>query len=310
MKKKIPSRKILAVSIASALSSHSVAADVSISGSIRTGIQYDGAKKTWAVRNVGSRLSFNSATDLSDEQRVFASYQFGIDSAKGSIRTGDTQRLSFVGIKGDWGAVSLGAQWSMLFNTVGTFMDKGAAYGGLGYLGPYRVKNTVSYHTQAGPVFLQTQASLSEGGSDIDRVGIGGRFDLGDLTVGLAYRDGPNSDWWPYWKTNDFVGVAASMPVAGMMVSGGYTKLNGPSIDELPNGGAYGFSIGGTINTAAGDLYLNYSESDLNNNNPDDAGPWVVGNYAYGLGGGAKLIFEMENNSVRTRGIGILRYDF
>ena len=61
-------------------------------------------------------------------------YEFRVNSAQGSLITGNTQRLSYVGIKGDWGSLA-SAHMEHLTNTVGTFVDKSNRYGGLGYWG-------------------------------------------------------------------------------------------------------------------------------------------------------------------------------
>ena len=121
-------KKLIAAAVAGALVAPSVMADVSVSGSIRTGVEYTGSE--WQVADNFSRLRFKASSDLGNGQSAYMNYEFRVNSAQGSIVTGDTQRLSYVGIKGDWGSLSLGAQWSTAFNTVGTFIDKSNRYGG------------------------------------------------------------------------------------------------------------------------------------------------------------------------------------
>jgi len=277
-------KKLIAVAIAGALAAPAAIADVAVSGSIRTGVLYTGSE--WKVADNFSRLRFKSSSDLGNGQSAYMGYEFRVDSAKGSIVTGNTQRLSYVGIKGDWGSLSLGSQWSTLFNTVGTFIDKSNRFGGVGYWGngggQYRMKDSVSFTTQAGPVWLQADAQMNGGGDDLDRTSIGGTFAVGGASIGAAWQDNGSAD---------FTGVGVSMSLAGLALSGGFTDVSGVGS---------GYGITGSI---AG-VRLAYEDSD------SYADPQVWGNYAIGLGGGAKAIIELMNDGTDTAGIGMLRMDF
>ena len=99
-------KKLIAVAIAGALAAPAAIADVAVSGSIRTGVEYTGSE--WQVADNYSRLRFKSSSDLGNGQSAYMGYEFRVNSAQGSIVTGNTQRLSYVGIKGDWGSLSLG----------------------------------------------------------------------------------------------------------------------------------------------------------------------------------------------------------
>ena len=277
-------KKLIAVAIAGALAAPAAIADVAVSGSIRTGVEYTGSE--WKVSDNYSRLRFKSSSDLGNGQSAYMGYEFRVDSAKGSIVTGNTQRLSYVGIKGDWGSLSLGSQWSTLFNTVGTFIDKSNRFGGVGYWGngggQYRMKDSVAFTTQAGPVWLQADAQMNAGGDDLDRTSIGGTFAVGGASIGAAWQDNGSAD---------FTGVGVSMSLAGLALSGGFTDVSGVGS---------GYGITGSI---AG-VRLAYEDSD------SYADPQVWGNYAIGLGGGAKAIIELMNDGTDTAGIGMLRMDF
>ena len=70
-----------------------------------------------------------------------------------------------MGIKGDWGTLSMGAQWSTLFNVVGTFIDKSNRYGGLGYWGngggQYRMAESVYLSTSLGGMSLSGDLQMN-----------------------------------------------------------------------------------------------------------------------------------------------------
>ncbi|MGB1446793.1 MAG: porin [Arenicellales bacterium] len=277
-------KKLIAAAVAGALATPVAIADVAVSGSIRTGVEYTGSE--WVVADNFSRLRFKASSDLGNGQSAYMGYEFRVNSAQGSLVTGNTQRLSYVGIKGDWGSLSLGSQWSTLFNTVGTFVDKSNRYGGLGYWGEgggqYRMKDSVALMTNLGGFSISADAQMNAGGDDLDRATIGTNLNIGGVSIGAAWQDNGNSD---------FTGIGASISLAGVALSGGYSDVSG-------SGSGYG------INAKIAGIMVAYESTD----SVADANIW--GNYAIGLGGGAKAIIELMNDGTDTKGIGMLRMDF
>ena len=277
-------KKLIAAAVAGALATPVAIADVAVSGSIRTGVEYTGSE--WVVADNFSRLRFKASSDLGNGQSAYMGYEFRVNSAQGSIVTGNTQRLSYVGIKGDWGSLSLGSQWSTLFNTVGTFVDKSNRYGGLGYWGEgggqYRMKDSVALMTNIGGFSISADAQMNAGGDDLDRATIGTNISVGGVSIGAAWQDHGDAD---------FTGIGASISLAGVGLSAGYADVNG-------SGSGFG------INANVAGITVAYEESD----STADANIW--GNYSIGLGGGAKAIIELMNDGTDTKGIGMLRMDF
>ena len=277
-------KKLIAAAVAGALATPVAIADVAVSGSIRTGVEYTGSE--WVVADNFSRLRFKASSDLGNGQSAYMGYEFRVNSAQGSLVTGNTQRLSYVGIKGDWGSLSLGSQWSTLFNTVGTFVDKSNRYGGLGYWGEgggqYRMKDSVALMTNLGGFSISADAQMNAGGDDLDRATIGTNLNIGGVSIGAAWQDNGNSD---------FTGIGASISLAGVALSGGYSDVSG-------SGSGYG------INAKIAGIMVAYESTD------SVADPNFWGNYAIGLGGGAKAIIELMNDGTDTKGIGMLRMDF
>jgi predicted porin len=276
-------KKLIAVAVASLLATP-VAAEVAVSGSVRVRMDYDGNQ--WQVKNSGSRLRFKASSDLGNGQSAYMNYEFGVDAGKGTIQTGTTKRLTYVGLKGDWGSLSLGSQWSTLFNTVGTFIDPSNVYGGLGYWGngggQYRMPYSIALTTNLGGISVAADAQMSDGGDDLDRATIGTNLSVGAVSMGAAWQDNGDSD---------FTGIGASMNLAGMALSGGFT--------DVQNTGS-GFGINGKL---AG-VTVAYEESD----SVED--PTIWGNYKIGLGGGTSVRIELANDGTDTMGVGILRMDF
>ena len=277
-------KKLIAAAVAGALATPVAIADVAVSGSIRTGVEYTGSE--WVVADNFSRLRFKASSDLGNGQSAYMGYEFRVNSAQGSLVTGNTQRLSYVGIKGDWGSLSLGSQWSTLFNTVGTFVDKSNRYGGLGYWGEgggqYRMRDSVALMTNLGGFSISADAQMNAGGDDLDRATIGTNLNIGGVSIGAAWQDNGNSD---------FTGIGASISLAGVALSGGYSDVSG-------SGSGYG------INAKIAGIMVAYESTD------SVADPNIWGNYAIGLGGGAKAIIELMNDGTDTKGIGMLRMDF
>ena len=277
-------KKLIAAAVAGALATPVAIADVAVSGSIRTGVEYTGSE--WVVADNFSRLRFKASSDLGNGQSAYMGYEFRVNSAQGSLVTGNTQRLSYVGIKGDWGSLSLGSQWSTLFNTVGTFVDKSNRYGGLGYWGEgggqYRMKDSVALSTNIGGFSVSADAQMNAGGDDLDRATIGTNISVGGVSIGAAWQDHGDAD---------FTGIGASISLAGVGLSAGYSDVNGA-------GSGFG------INAKVAGIMVAYEETD----SVADANIW--GHYAIGLGGGAKAIIELMNDGTDTKGIGMLRMDF
>jgi predicted porin len=278
-------KKLIAAAVAGALATPLAIADVAVSGSVRGAVKYDGTE--WTMGNSGSRLRFKASSDLGNGQSAYVNYEFGVDSGLGSIQTGKTSRLAYVGMKGDWGSLSLGAQWSTMFNVVGTYIDPSNVYGGLGYWGngsgPYRMANSVAVSTNVGGFSLSADAQMPSGGDDIDIATVGTSISVGGLSMGIAHADHADG--------KNMTGIGGAMDLAGISFMGGWTD-----VDTVGSG--FG------VNAKLAGVRVAYEESD----SYADARIW--GNYSVGLGGGAKVIVEIMNDGTDTHGVGILRYDF
>ena len=273
-------KKLLAVAVAATLAAPAALADVSTSGSIRVGVE--GKSAGWSVFNGGSRLRFKAAEDLGNGQTAFTTYEFGVDAAGGSIGGGSTNRVTLVGLKGDWGSISLGSQWSATFSAVGTYACVHSKYGCSGYQGKYRVGNSVVFATTAGPLWIIADAQMDDSSTDnIDNASIGGKMSLGGVSLGAAYREDGD---------NDYTGVGASMSLAGVGIYGYYSST-------ATGGDSHG------LGAKLAGVKATYEKSTA------DASEITV-EYGIGLGGGTSLKLLANDNDSRTAGSMILRQDF
>ena len=265
--------------LSSALMTPVTMAEVAISGSIRSGIEHTGSD--WQVIDNDSRLRFQFSSDLADGQNAYMNYEFRVNAAKGSMVTGDKKLLSFIGVKGDWGSLSLGAQWSTAFNTVGTFIDKSFWYGGSSLeCVQYRMNHSVMFATSLGGLSLMADAQMDTSGGTLDRSTVGGLFSNGTLSVAAMYQH----------ADDDCLGVAGGLSLGQVDLSSGFV--------ERASG-----AIGWDINAAFGYLWIDYHSS-------DSAGAAIVMKYVLGIGNEVDLIFEGVDRESGIRGGAFLRYDF
>jgi len=255
--------------------------DVEVTGSIQVGVGYIDSE--WQVSNNESNIGFGASSSLGQDSSVFMKYQIGVDSAKGSIETGDNKYLSFVGIKGPWGSLSIGAQWSTLYNTVGTFIDQSEFFGGESYQGQERMKDSIVFTHRSGSLFVQSDVQLDSDAKDLDRFSVGTIYEIGKVSVGLAWQDNGLSD---------FSGIGGAIQFGDVSISGGYNRRS----DTHDSFG---------VSARVFDFWIGYD--DIGGTGSDSA---VTGNYQFELGEQTSLIAEISNDGEDTQGIGFLQLDF
>ena len=277
-------KKLLAAAIAGTLAAPVAIADVAVSGSIRVAVEgaSDGTDTSWAVKNSGSRLRFKASEDLGNGQSAYVTYEFGVDAGKGSIQTGNTSRLTEVGIKGGWGSIAMGSVWSTVWSMVGTHIDKSNAFGGQGYQGKYRINHAVRYKTSMGALNLGMDAQMLSGGDDVDNASIGFGGSMGSLKYGLAYRDDGD---------NDYTGVGFGTKMGDLSISGGWSDKDG---------GNSGSNI--NIGRIAG-IWMSYGKV----SGSDGA---FVANYHHKVGKSTTVRVEARAQDDNNAGILILRKEF
>jgi len=277
-------KKLLAAAIAGTLAAPVAIADVAVSGSIRVGVQgaSDGTDTTWSIKNGGSRLRFKASEDLGNGQSAYVNYEFGVDAGKGAIQTGNTSRVTEVGIKGGWGSIAMGSLWSTVWSMVGTHIDKSNAFGGQGYQGKYRINHAVRYKTSMGALNLGMDAQMLSGGDDVDNASIGFGGSMGSLKYGLAYRDDGD---------NDYTGIGFGTKMGDLSISGGWSDKDG---------GNSGSNI--NIGRIAG-IWMSYGKV----SGSDGA---FVANYHHKVGKSTTVRVEARAQDDNNAGIVILRKEF
>ena len=76
-------------------------------------------------------------------------------------------RVGSVGLSGGFGSITLGNQWSAIFNSVGTNIDTTRYAGGATNLSLARTGNTIKYANSVGPLSLEMDLRVDDD-SDMD----------------------------------------------------------------------------------------------------------------------------------------------
>ncbi|ANJ73709.1 porin [Ralstonia insidiosa] len=149
-------------------------------------------------------------------------------------------RQAFVGLQGDWGKVTLGRQYTTIFDMMANFSPSGYATQWepvVGLLGAnFREDNVIKYTGAFGPLTVVGHWSFGErAGSNTanSAYGIGANYFAGPFGLGVAYDEvkvpsvqelagGPGNDY----GRDKRAAVAASYTVGPVKVMGGYRYGN------------------------------------------------------------------------------------
>lgn len=145
-----------------------------------------------------SRFGIKASSEISDGLTAFGRYEFRVigDTASLSAAAGSGgQRLSYVGLKGGFGEISMGTRWSPLYTHTASYADPTNAFGGtwnssIGYNTDFRNTETLNYKNKFGAASVGVQLQMnSNTGEDIDEATIGASFKAGPATIGVAFQD-------------------------------------------------------------------------------------------------------------------------
>lgn len=147
-----------------------------------------------------NRLGFRGVEDLGGGMNAHFTLESGFNTGTGALDNANNQlfnRSAYVGLGGSWGALDLGRQYSVNFQTVGLYDPFNYKYvsivplAGLG--GLTRLNNDVKYTGTFGGVAVRAEYALGEvagSASTGSTEAIGGSYEGGPFTVGAAYTTG------------------------------------------------------------------------------------------------------------------------
>jgi len=200
---------------------------------------------SWDVINSGSRWGLRGSQDLGNGLSAIYHMETAIQSDTFNGAGGQNGRLAWVGLKGGFGAVKLGSQWSPYYNVAGrTDIFNEAGWFTL-YSGPFRINDTVLYETPDSLGNFKGEISLTMDGANgedaIDSWQAGFNYDGGNWGAGLGYRDNQITD------NSSFV-IAGSVDFAGASIAAMYESFDS-SDNNIP-------IVGGNIFKDANIFYL------------------------------------------------------
>ena len=179
-------------------------AEATVYGRINNVLEFNDSGKagedtTADVSTVGSRFGIKGSADIGNGLTARGHYEFGLNTDK--KETGLNNRIASVGVAGGFGSIDVGNQWSAFYNTTGVDMDPSWNQGGIGGT-PYRASNTVKYGNSVGPLNLELDLRLNDGGDETGTEGLAGeggglgvRVAVTDnITLGFAYDNEDRSD--------------------------------------------------------------------------------------------------------------------
>ena len=170
-------------------------------GSFRAGIKtapYNGEKggadeknevgKRTALHSPGSRWGVKGSNEISDGLSAVYRYEEALDLNTATLQ--DNNRLSYVGLSGGFGTITMGRVWCAEYNSTGAILDNSYFHGNS--YGSYRYSNAISYAISTGPVSLQLDGIMSNNPKSIDRMVFGASAGFGAGKVAVSYDS--NSD--------------------------------------------------------------------------------------------------------------------
>lgn len=155
-------KSIIALAVAAALAAPIAAqADTILYGSARVSVDYNDEsnldKAYWDVFNNDSRLGVMGSEDLGGGLSAVYQYEFGVDVTEGGNFEGN--RPKFVGLKGNFGSITLGTQETPYYGVTGVtdIFNSGRTFGATAWLGG----SFSGYRLNPG----ETRTASSSGGS-------------------------------------------------------------------------------------------------------------------------------------------------
>ena len=307
-----------------------VFAEASWYGSLRAGIiSNDTAGVSDGFKGFPtSRWGIKGSSEVSEGLTAVYRFEQKIDAAEAAQTVG---RLSYVGLSGGFGTLTIGQVWSASFNSVGAFFDNSTFLGNSET--SYRVGHAVSYAVSVENISIQADAIMNKNDGNtadknVDQVELGVSMGLGESgKIALAHKSHDTTDTMK--TTSNW--IAGQYTIGGMtgFVGFGQKKTtNDTAIDDE----APGDNIANTqtivdrsrtdkttfmgVRGSVGDTGVSYvfqarskkasgtqenkvGESDNNDNTMTNIAankhtPWLLG-LSRSLGGGASVHFEYDS---------------
>ena len=322
-------KKLLTVSLLGVLLSipSVVFAEASWYGSIRTGIESNDSNNTGVI-DLASRWGIQGSNEVSEGLTAVYRYERKIDSA---IADDPGGRLSYIGLSGGFGTVTIGQIWNATYNHFGGIVDQPLWYGKTWAETGLREGNAVSYSVSVGNVSLQADAIMDQStGKTGDGFNfgatLGGLMETGSLAI--AHKKRPDvitgAGAAATTETESSTYIAGNYGIGDMTLFLGYHQVKkedssctATSVNAAAGSACYDADLtakiitagvhGGVGDTGVGYVFAMRNEKSTGKGFDDDdddvstdgvadsdsgkSNPWTIG-LSRSLGGGASVKFE------------------
>ena len=138
-------------------------------------------------------MGIKGSNEVSEGLSAVYQFEHSINTSTADQTSG---RLSYVGLSGGFGTLTVGQVWGAAYNNSGGLRDINNFYGGSDVTAGGRVGNAVSYAFSSGAAGFQVDAimdSEKDTGDTVDQLGFGVTINLGEFgKLGLAYENVEN----------------------------------------------------------------------------------------------------------------------
>nr|WP_307844719.1 porin [Ralstonia syzygii] len=190
----------------------------------------------------GSRWGMRGTEDLGNNTKALFVLESGFAPDTGVSQQGNRLfgRKAYVGLQGDFGAITLGRQFTVIHEVIASYDAMALAslgivgFQGGPYTGGVRQDNMVKYTGTFGGLTVAAQHALGEAAGSVARSSSTG--------ASLSYAAGP------------------------LLVAGGYQVMRDINTYygvQVPNSNQNVWSLGGSYNTGPATLYLGYTNSNV-----------------------------------------------
>ena len=309
-------------------------------GSFRAGI--DANKGVTTLNSFGSRWGVKGSNEISDGLSAVYRYEESLDLRSATLGAGN--RLSYVGLSGGFGTLTMGRVWGAEYNSTGAILDASYFFGSSE--GSYRVGPAVSYAISTGPVSLQLDAIMSDKRTEdkftvsngvrtkdddngknlsinnnktVDRMIVGASAGFGAGKVAISYdsnSDGVEKDMDGKGKLNNMKPKTTNTTIAGEVSFGSMRAYVGQATSK-EDGSSKVRAIMGGVGGSIGDTGMGFLMQATQKRDATGKPTPILLSLYRSLGGGSTVILEgvfndknSDGTKAKSRTALVLKVDF
>ena len=177
-----------------------------------------------------SRWGVKGSSEVSEGLTAVYRYEEALNL--GTTTLSANNRLSYVGLAGGFGTVTLGRINSAAYNHVGALTDRGI-HNAPNTSVATRKSNALSYSASTGPVSFQVDAYMTpNSGESVDNAQFGMTVDMGFGKVGAAFGNTKNAGK----KSTKMTAFGFAIPAGGVELYASWRELkNVPAVAAVPD---------------------------------------------------------------------------